>query len=110
MTAEQIYISSQGKQWGPYTVKQVDFLLGKGSFQLSDWAWAESFAGWVALAELLGSLRRSEPIVAQPAIVAAVLPNEALLALKRPLRVRGRDRIRKASQSKRDLCGLRARP
>ena len=73
MTAEQIYISSQGKQWGPYTLKQVDFLLGKGSFQLSDWAWAGSLADWVALAELLGSLRRPEPVVAQPAIVAAVV-------------------------------------
>ena len=73
MTAEQIYISSQGKQWGPYTMKQVDFLLGKGSFQLSDLAWAESFAGWVALAELLGSLQRPEPVVAQPAMAAVVV-------------------------------------
>ena len=80
MTAEQIYISSQGKQWGPYSLKQVDFLLGKGSFQLSDWAWAGCTADWVALADLMGSLRRPEPVVAQPEVVA---PGVAQLKDKR---------------------------
>jgi len=79
MTTAQIYISSQGKQWGPYSLKQVDFLLDKGSFQSSDWAWAECVAEWVALADLLESLRQPEPMV-QPEVVPSV---EARLEAKR---------------------------
>jgi len=59
MTAGQIYISSQGKQWGPYSLKEVNFLLTKGSFQLSDWAWAEHIAKWIPVGEVMGSPEQS---------------------------------------------------
>ena len=60
MATAQIYISSQGKQWGPYSLKQVNFLLAKGSFQLSDWAWVEHIAKWVSVGEVMGSLEQSK--------------------------------------------------
>ena len=42
-------------------MKQVDFLVGKKSFQLSDWAWAECAVDWVLLGDLVGSMRKPEP-------------------------------------------------
>ena len=72
MIAVKIYVSSRGKKWGPYSLKQVDFLLAKGSFQLSDWAWAEHIAKWVSVSEMLGLLDRCDeqkeccPLAKQP--------------------------------------------
>ena len=69
MNAAQIYISSQGKQWGPYSLEQVNFLLTKGSFQLSDWAWVGHIAKWVSVDEVLGSLdQRDEQKESHPTI------------------------------------------
>ena len=60
MSPAQIYISSQGKQWGPYSLEQVSFLLTKGSFQLSDWAWVEHIAKWIPVSEMVRSLGQDE--------------------------------------------------
>ena len=83
MTAEQIFISSQGRQWGPYSSRQVQFLLGKGSFQLSDWAWAGNVGDWVALGDLLKSLCPPEP---QPATPASARPAVLVARVVQPMR------------------------
>jgi len=75
MSTGRITVLSQGKQWGPYSMEQVKFLLGKGAFELTDWALAENAADWVVLGDLLGSLRPPEPqsalVVARPIVKAA---------------------------------------
>ena len=90
MATVQIYISSQGKQWGPYSLKQVNFLLAKGSFRLSDWAWVQNIADWVTVGEVLrlldqrGEQEESNPSVQQPDI--AVLETKPhLLQFEKPV-------------------------
>ena len=71
MATTLIYISSQGKLWGPYSLRQVNFLLAKGSFRLSDWARAQNIANWVSVGEVLrlleqrGDQEESNPSVQQ---------------------------------------------
>ncbi len=57
---EKIYVSKDNRQWGPYEVKQVSFLIGKGSFALNDWAWVEGSTEWVPVSQILVVLQREE--------------------------------------------------
>jgi|TARA_B100000959_G_C14911991_1_gene595569 hypothetical protein len=58
----QVYISKDNRQWGPYDAGQVDFLIGKGSFTLQDWAWVEGGIEWVPVSQVLEILQREEKL------------------------------------------------
>jgi|TARA_B100001971_G_scaffold205466_1_gene222971 hypothetical protein len=56
----QVYISKDNRQWGPYDAKQANFLIGKGSFTLQDWAWVEGGTEWIPVSQILEMLHCEE--------------------------------------------------
>jgi len=61
----QVYISKDGRQWGPYEASQVGSLIERGSFGLQDWAWIEGSAGWVPVRKILQTLHREKKAESQ---------------------------------------------
>jgi len=61
--ASEIYINSQGRQWGPYSAKEAGFLLAKGAFQSADWAWSPGAGQWKPLAAVLEAIQPEEQSV-----------------------------------------------
>jgi len=56
----QIFISKNNRQWGPYEAKQVSFLMGKGAFELQDWAWVEGSTRWIPVSQILEALQHEK--------------------------------------------------
>jgi TM2 domain-containing membrane protein YozV len=52
----QITLGRDGKQFGPYTLEQVNSMLASGRVQPDDLAWTEGMPQWVALREVPGVL------------------------------------------------------
>jgi len=73
MFASDIYINSQGRQWGPYSAKEAGFLMAKGAFSATDWAWVDSGERWQPLAEVL----KSHQPTARPVEAEIVSPPKA---------------------------------
>jgi hypothetical protein len=61
----QVYISKDGRQWGPYEASQVGSLIERGSFGLQDWAWIEGSAEWVPVRKILQTLHREKKAESQ---------------------------------------------
>ena len=50
----QIYISRDGKQFGPYTLEQIQASIGTGHILPSDLAWHEGIPAWVPVSSIPG--------------------------------------------------------
>jgi hypothetical protein len=50
----QIHIARDGKQFGPFSLEEVNRQLAAGTLSLSDQAWYEGAAGWAALSTVPG--------------------------------------------------------
>ena len=61
----QVYISKDGRQWGPYEAGEVGSLIERGSFGLQDWAWIEGSAEWVPVRGILQNLCREKKAESQ---------------------------------------------
>lgn len=58
----QVYISKDGRQWGPYELKQVRYLVDRRSFELNDWAWMSTSPGWVPVSQVLDVCTKLEAV------------------------------------------------
>lgn len=52
------YVSRGGKQYGPYSLAEVQKYMAEGSISPGDHAWTETMASWVPLSQLLADLAR----------------------------------------------------
>ena len=60
----QVYISKEGRQWGPYELKQIRYLVNRRSFELTDWAWMSTSPGWVPVSQVLDVCEKLEAAAA----------------------------------------------
>src|SRR2546421_10646327 len=71
----QIHVARDGKEFGVYSLEEVNRQLGAGTLRLTDQAWYEGAAGWAALSTLPGvnvaPASAAAPAPISPAIAAA---------------------------------------
>ncbi len=58
----QIYLFLNGKRVGPYTVEQVQAMLGAGTLMPDTQAWHETLPDWVAVTQLVGGMAVTEEV------------------------------------------------
>jgi len=49
-----IFVHRDGEQQGPFTLEQVNAMLGNGMMAPTDFAWHEGLNGWVPLGDIQG--------------------------------------------------------
>ncbi len=59
----QIYLFLNGEQVGPYSVEQVQAMLGDGTLMPDTQAWHETLPAWVPVTQLVGSTAMTEEVV-----------------------------------------------
>jgi hypothetical protein len=59
----QIYLFLNGEQVGPYSVEQVQAMLGDGTLMPDTQAWHETLPAWVPVTQLVGSAAMTEEVV-----------------------------------------------
>ncbi len=64
------YISRGGKQYGPYTVSQLEQMARERRVVSSDLVWVEDYKNWVPASEVIGYLFSSTPPPVQPSAPA----------------------------------------
>jgi len=66
-----IYVSKDGQQHGPFSLEQVCEEVQSGYFSLADFAWWEGMADWVPIREILPRQTQPTPKIATPTQPAA---------------------------------------
>jgi hypothetical protein len=66
----QIYIARDGQPTGPISIEQLVTMAGQGSVSLSDLAWHDGLAGWVAVSEVLRA-KTGAPVLSSPILRSA---------------------------------------
>lgn len=71
----QIHIARDGKQFGPFSLEEVNRQLAAGTLSLTDQAWYEGAAGWAALSTVPGVSASAASVTAP--VPAAIAPTAA---------------------------------
>jgi hypothetical protein len=68
MTAVRILLAREGRQYGPYSLDQVNSMLIAGKAARTDLAWVEGSPSWVKLASVDGVLELPPPLDGAPGL------------------------------------------
>lgn len=98
-----LYLSRDGQNFGPYTADQARQYLAAGQFLASDYALFEGQTEWKPLGELLGIQTKqvepeTNPVSADPVVVAAVPMVEETIAQRESEPLAGQARQKPESQ------------
>ena len=68
----QIHIARDGKQFGPFSLEEINRQLAAGTLSLSDNAWYEGASGWAPLSTVPGVTTSAATSAATPAATPSV--------------------------------------